>query len=125
MKNFMHILFLSLFGLFFTACGNMEYARNDSFDHERQKAAFDLYEVQNRNDGSKRYGGLILNNFSEETGEASEYFVSLKRKKKRFYAETMLFQREEKENSFLEQAFFDFGLDKKKKSLGFNVTLKY
>lgn len=78
----------------------------------------------------REYGGLVIKDTKKDTtdkdlDEGDNYYVSFKRQKSRVFAETLLFKSDNEEKSFIDQTFFDFGVDKKQKGVSFNLTLKY
>ena len=127
MKKLFNIFAVIILSSSFYACHAVQYAEREDFDMKRKAAGNHMIEFNKKGyDGGKKYGGLILTDFNEETKKKEgEYFITMKRNGTRFYTEALLFHKQPKETSMLDQAFFDIGLDKNKKSLDFNVTFRY
>ncbi len=73
----------------------------------------------------KTLGAVSIMRFDEETGEKNPMMLDLKKNKSRFYAETMLFESDNKEKSFFDQTIFNVGVDKKKKGLNVELSFKF
>lgn len=74
---------------------------------------------------SKTLGAVSLNRFNQETSEDEKTIMKIKRHRSFFYAETNLYESDNKEKSFFDESVFNFGVDRKTKGLSFEVSLKF
>jgi len=134
MKKFSNIFTYCALSLVLVACNNVDYMNRKSYANFKESQGYEAFKPS-KFDGKqpRSYGGLIIKKNPEaevDTTNLTEdnddnYYVAVKRKKSRVFAETILFEAENKENSYIDETFFDMGIDHKKKGLSFGLTLRY
>lgn len=135
MKKIFNILAITILGSICISCNNMDYMNKKSFREMRASQGIESFAPSKFDRKKiKEYGGLVIKPSNEESDSGStdtstledeNYYVSFKRQKSRVFAETLLFKADNEEKSIIDKTFFNFGLDKKKKGMSFEVTLKY
>ncbi len=73
----------------------------------------------------KSLGALKFKGFDEDSGEPDDTVIDLKRNKSRLYAETPVFESDNKDKSTFDKGLFNFGIDKKSKGLGMELSLQF
>ncbi len=111
------------------ACASLDFADRSELI-ATQGYEGDIDELVYTNFGEARrvktLGTLTMNNFSKKTDEddGSRVF-NLKRDKSRFFAETTVFTSDNKDKSFFDETAVNFGVDKKKKGLNVEFSMKF
>jgi hypothetical protein len=130
MKIKLNILLVIPLVFLINACSHVEYLSRSSYQEYRGEE--DHIKLRSFRDGHKlprEYGGLIIKKNPEDkqelNSEEAVYNLAFKRQKKKFYAEAVLYDGRDKENSFVDQTLFDFGIDKNQRSFNIGLTLKY
>ncbi len=73
---------------------------------------------------TRTLGELTLGKSDLDSSEAATV-IGFKRMKSRFYAETSLFQSDNKEKSFFDEGIFNMGVDKKTKGMNVELSFKF
>jgi len=109
------------------ACSTVNYMDRTDLIHSRNGLNVDEIEYSNYGQSRtiKSLGAVNIMRFDEVTGEKNPMTLDLKRKKNLFYAETRLFESGNKEKSFFDETFFNVGVDKKKKGVSVELSLKF
>lgn len=132
MKKILNISALLILVNICIACNNnVDYMNRKDYAKLRADQGVDSF-IPTKFDGRKirEYGGVVIKNAEDEDNssdinEEDHHYVAFKREKSRVFAETLLFRSDNERKTFVDQTFFDFGVDKKKKTLSLNLTLKY
>ncbi len=131
MKN---IFAYALMVLGLNACAAYDYADNkldyvDAIDVAALRGAPTADEIRFNEYGHAKkvesLGAISINKFNEVTGEKEPVMVDLKRYGRKVYVETKLFDSENKEKTFFDQSYFNFGYDRKTKGVGAELTFKF
>jgi hypothetical protein len=127
MKNFFTSILLTA-GLCSCAAGT-DVSFADRFDMQEESFGASIDEVRYTDfrapKNIKTLGSVTINKFDKVTGEADPSVIMLKKYRSKFYAETKLFESDNKEKSFFDESSFNFGIDKKSKGMSVELSLKF
>lgn len=133
MENLSKFLFIGLLVVGLSSCSSTSSFSDLGYMDRGDVAEFagdePLDEVKyvgyNKTRTAKTLGAISISKFNQETSEDEKTIMKIKRNKSFFYAETNLYESDNKDKSFFDESVFNFGVDKKTKGLSFEVSLKF
>ena len=137
MKNYFKYFVILPIALVACSCGKLEYMSRSSFAEAAsgsillQQPAFTNGQLitpeQQARIANRTMGGVSFTPSGVTKNgkvKAPLYFV-LRRHKGEVSAETMLYESKNKEKTFLDNSILKFGIDRKRKGAGFDISLRW
>lgn len=95
-----------------------ELRGNDNVDEVK-------YDYYGNHKTVRTYAAVSVDRFDDTTGKNDPVTVDIKRLKSRVYAETRLYESDNKDKTFFDESMFNFGYDKKAHNIGMELSLKW
>lgn len=132
MSGYVHKnLITVLFALLLSSCSTSRIDFSDRNDLAATRGEESIHGIKYMDYGVIKtvhtLGAITIarSDFNKIGEKADPMVFDLKRSKSRFYAETNFFESDNKERSFFDKGMVNFGVDKKAKGVGMELSLQF